>query len=121
MKLLDALERGRRRTENADGVSSDGIQKVSDLSRHCHGLGWIAIGYQNAGERGKRRIEHRLPISRLPGIKILEPLSDGKLERVVIREIALNHDLSRLITAARAACDLSQQLKRSLGGTKVRH
>ena len=45
----------------------------------------------------------------------------GKLHRVVIRKICLQHYLTRCVAASGASRDLCQQLEGPLGGAEIGH
>src|SRR5260370_22145878 len=76
--------------------------------------------YQQRSQRDKWRIGMVLSVANLFVIKARVILGAGMPQRVMIRMISLNQDVTGTVTTPRAAGHLSNQLKRSFGRAKVR-
>src|SRR5262245_3754054 len=114
MQFLDALERRRRGTKNADRILTQTADKAAHRTRLACSTLLVSIRHQNSRQCRERGIEHCLSISGLSGIELFEPLSTCQLKRVMVRKEALDQHFTGAIAAARSAGNLRQQLEGSL-------
>src|SRR5262245_49130103 len=119
MNFLDSFQWCGRGAEYANRVRAQRVEELSHFTSKTGRTAGITVCHHHSGQSGEGRVKHRLAISGFSCVKVFEALSDGELERVVIREVALNHDLAALIAAAGPAGYLSQQLKGSLGCAEI--
>src|SRR6266478_1372495 len=80
----------------------------------------IAVLYHYRRQHKERRIAEALPKFYFLGIKAFVILLARVPQSVVLRVISLYENLSGLFAATRTSGDLSDQLKRPLGGTQIR-
>ncbi len=80
----------------------------------------LIAAHHNIRQRVEWRIVHPSPEAQLLFRKAVVVMPRRKLHRVVIRKVRLQHHLAEHLTAPGSPGHLGQQLKRPLGGAKIR-
>src|SRR2546430_7363862 len=121
MLAAQPRKRSRRRAENAATlIAISFTQSFPHLLRNAQGARRIFVTNQQQGERHERRKPQISSVANLLVVEAAKILGARMSQRVVMRVIGLNQNSTRQITTSGAPGDLSYQLKRSFGGTKIR-
>src|SRR5262245_23846032 len=99
VKPLEPLERSGSRPQNSRSIRTHGIQKLPDITGQARSASRLSVVDANSGQSGERWIKHRFAVPGFASVKVFESLGDCQLKCVVIREVALNNNLPRLVTS----------------------
>src|SRR4051812_15510438 len=91
------------------------------LAAHSHCFFLLLTSKENICKRRERRISHCLSKVEFLVVECQEVLRCGESNRVMIGVDGLDQNLARQLAATRAAGNLCEQLKGSLGCAKIRH
>src|ERR1051326_6790949 len=112
--------RGRRTEHSALAILIYRVQLFAQLERIRTDATQIRTMDQQTRERHKRRIRMILTIAQLLFVERFVILCTRVAQSVMIRVIGLNEHSSGSIAAPGPSCHLSDELKGSFRGTKVR-
>src|SRR5580658_5327200 len=96
------------------------LKPLTQESRPFERLVQLAAANQDIGQRGVWGVVHPAAETQFFFVESRKVMAGGVLDRIVILKISLQHNFSRRLSAPGASGDLSEQLKRALGGTKIR-
>src|SRR6202050_3029098 len=97
------------------------LEPFSQNSRPLKDFVQLGAAHEYIGQGAVWGIVHPPAKLQLLLIETDKVMSRRILHRVVVLKIGLQHNFSRSVPAPRASRHLGEQLKRSLGGAKVRH